>query len=169
MRSVTVIDMAQGYHQMLVNNSSCQYTSFRTHKKTYHWCDPPMGLARMPGVWSRLMRVLFHKFAFMVVYLDDICIFSETNEEHTAHLYEVFIVLRHEKLYAHRKKCSFGKESVEFLGHKVSRNGLSGDKIKTSAIETMAPPTTRKKSLSFLCLAGYYRRFICDFAKIALL
>ena len=164
----TVIDLAQGYHQMLVNTSSRQYTAFRTHKETYQWCVAPMGLAGMPGVWSRLMRELFDKFDFAVVYLDDICIFSKTNADHKIHLRQVFQVLRREQLYAHRGKCSFGRDSVQFLGHTVSRDGLSVDQRKTSAIATMAHPTSRKELLSFLGLAGYYRRFICDFAKMAL-
>ena len=130
----TVIDLAQGYHQMLVNNSSRQYTAFRTHKETYQWCVAPTGLAGMPSVWSRLMRVLFDKFDFVVVYLDDICIFSKKRFDHIKHRGEIFHALRQEKLYAHRAKFSFGKDSVDFLGHTVSGKGLSVDKRKTSAL-----------------------------------
>ena len=73
-----------------------------------------MGLAGMPGVWSQLMRVLFDKFDFVVVYLDDICVFSKRKADHIRHLSEGFKVLLQEKLYAHRGKCSFGKYSVAF-------------------------------------------------------
>lgn len=91
------------------------------------------------------MRVLFDKIELVVVYLDDICIFTKTNEEDTKHLCEVVKVFRQEKLYAHRSKCFFVNDSVEFLGHTVSRNGFSVDKRKTSTIDTMNPPTARKK------------------------
>lgn len=81
-----LIDLAQGYHQMVVHESSRPYTAFRTHKETYQWCVAPMGLAGMSGVWSRLMRVLFDKYDFVVVYLDDIGIFSRSMEEHVKHM-----------------------------------------------------------------------------------
>lgn len=68
----SVLDLAQGYHQMRIALASRKYTAFRTHSETYQWCVAPMGLAGMPGVWSRLMRVLFAKYDFIVVYLDDI-------------------------------------------------------------------------------------------------
>jgi hypothetical protein len=74
-RVFSVLDLAQGYHQMRVKSATRQYTAFRTHRETYQWCVAPMGLAGMPGVWSRLMRILFGKFEFLVVYLDDICVF----------------------------------------------------------------------------------------------
>ncbi|KAF1321051.1 Retroelement pol polyprotein, partial [Globisporangium splendens] len=165
----TVIDLAQGYHhQMRVHPNSAKYTAFRTQDETYQWCVAPMGLAGMAGVWSRLMRVLFGKFPFVVVYLDDICVFSATLEEHLKYLEILFKALREEKLYAHRAKCKFAVQEVSFLGRTVTKNGLAVDKLKTTAIENWPTPTTVKELQSFLGLAGYYRRFIYRFVHIVL-
>ncbi|GMF42343.1 unnamed protein product [Phytophthora fragariaefolia] len=86
----TLIDLAQGYHQMIVVKSSRPYTAFRTHKETYQWCVAPMGVAGMPGIWSRLMHKLFDKIQIVVVYLDDI--FLKSMEEHVEHLRAVCLV-----------------------------------------------------------------------------
>ncbi|GMF39304.1 unnamed protein product [Phytophthora fragariaefolia] len=162
----TLIDLAQGYHQMIVVKSSRPYTAFRTHKETYQLCVAPMGVAGMPGTWPRLMHKLFDKFKFVVVYLDDICIFSKNMEEHVEHLRAVCLVLRREKLFAHLAKCPFGQSQVAFLGHVVSQAGVSVDPRKTEAITKYPAPTNRKELVSSLGLAGYNRRFICDFAEI---
>ncbi|POM79630.1 Retroelement pol Polyprotein, partial [Phytophthora palmivora] len=152
---------------MRVIKSSRPYTAFRTHKETYQWCVAPMEVAGMPRTWSRLMHALFDKFEFVVVYLDDICVFSKSMEEHVEHLRAVCEVLRREQLYAHLSKCSFGQTEVAFLGHMVSQAGISVDPRKTEAIAKYPTPTNRKELLSFLGLAGYYRRFIYDFAELA--
>ncbi|CEG38215.1 retrotransposon ty3-gypsy subclass [Plasmopara halstedii] len=120
----TKIDLASGYHQMLVVPTARKYTAFRTHREVYEWVVAPMGMAGMPGIWSRLMRVLFDKLPFVVVYMDDICIFSTNEEDHARHLAKVCDILRSEKLYARPSKCSFAVDSVDFLGHTVSRFGL---------------------------------------------
>ncbi|KAF1316466.1 putative retroelement, partial [Globisporangium splendens] len=153
---------------MRVHPNSAKYTAFRTQDETCQWCVAPMGLAGMPGVWSRLMCVLFGKFPFVVVCLDDICVFSATLEEHLRYMEMVFKVLREEKLYAHRAKCKFAVQEASFLGHTVSKDGLAVGKLKTTAIENWPTPTTVKELQSFLGLAGYYRRFIYQFAHIVL-
>jgi hypothetical protein len=81
------------------------------------------------------MRVLFGRFNFLIVYLDDLCVFSRSREEHVTHLHAVFEVIREEKLYARVSKCAFGLSSVDFLGHTVSDEGLQVDKRKTLVIE----------------------------------
>jgi hypothetical protein len=164
----TKIDLASGYHQMLVVPTARKYTAFRTHREVYEWVVAPMGMAGMPGIWSRLMRRLFDKFPFVVVYMDDICVFSRNNEEHAVHLEAICEVLRDEKLYARPDKCAFGAVSVNFLGHTISKDGLHVDQQKIRAIEKWSEPTNRKELLSFLGLAGYYRKFIAGYAKLVL-
>ncbi|KAH9132175.1 hypothetical protein AeRB84_021345 [Aphanomyces euteiches] len=164
----TKIDLASGYHQMLVEPHARKYTAFRTHKEILQWCVAPMGLAGMPGIWSRLMRCLFDKFPFVVVYLDDICVHSKHLNEHVNHLRCVLEVLRKEKLYARMEKCAFVVPKVDFLGHTISAEGLQVDSNKVRAIEKWSSPTNRKELLSFLGMAGYYRKFIANYANLVL-
>ncbi|OWZ23814.1 LOW QUALITY PROTEIN: Retroelement pol Polyprotein [Phytophthora megakarya] len=119
----SVLDLAQGYHQMCIAFQSRKYTAFRTHAEIYQWCVAPMGLSGMPGAWSRLMRVLFAKYTFIVVYLDDICVFSVNM--HTVRCF------RRENLYFHLFKCHFGQPEVKFLCHTISAKGLAVDSRKT--------------------------------------
>ena len=164
----TTIDLASGYHQMLVVPSSKKYTAFRTHKELLQWVVAPMGMAGMPGTWSRLMRLLFDNCKNVVVYMDDLCIFSKSMTEHEADLRRVFEILRTNTLYARKIKCEFAKKSVKFLGHEISGEGLLVDSTKVRAIEERKPPTNRKELLSFLGLCGYYRKFISNYAHMIL-
>ena len=161
------LDLATGYHQMLVEPESRKYTAFQTHSETYEWLVAPMGMASMPGVWSRLMNKLFGKLSFCVVYMDDICICSKTIEEHADQLRQVFLILRREKMYCRREKCSFAMNEVEYLGHVITRDGVTVDPRKISAIEKWPTPTNQKQLQSWLGLCGYYRKFVFGFAEIA--
>ena len=127
-----------------------------------------MGLAGMAGVCSRTIRVVFGKIAFLVVYVDDICVFSKSMDEHLCHLEVLFQVLRAEKLFAHQNKYKYGPCEVNFLGHTVSHHGLLVDKSRTSMIANWPRPNNVKELQSFLGLARYYSRFIFLLAHIVL-
>ena len=164
----STIDLASGYHQMRMDPKSKPYTAFRTRTNIYHWNVAPMGLAGMPGTWTRYMNKIFPKsvFPFVVVYLDDICIFSTNEQQHINHLRQVFQQLQKEQLFAKPSKCSFGQSSIEFLGHIVSADGLRMDHRKLEAINQWPTPKNRKDIQRFLGLTGYYRKFIKDFARL---
>ncbi|XP_027156138.1 uncharacterized protein LOC113756798, partial [Coffea eugenioides] len=116
-----------------------------------------------------LMQRVFKKYLdqFVVVFIDDILIYSKTREEHVKHLEIVLQILREYKLYAKFSKCEFWLEELSFLGHKVSKEGIAVDPAKVEAIMMWKQPETPTEVRSFLGLAGYYRKFIKDFLKIA--
>ncbi|KAF0710524.1 hypothetical protein As57867_005504, partial [Aphanomyces stellatus] len=111
------------------------------------------------------MRRLFDKFDF-VVYMDDICVFSRSMDDHVQHLRVICDVLQAEKLYARPSKCAFGVDSVDFLGHTISKDGLHVDQSKVRAIEMWSEPKSCKDVMSFVGLASYYRKFIPAFADL---
>lgn len=165
----STLDLMSGYHQMLLTPRSRALTAFQAGGELYQWVVAPMGLAGMPGSWSRLMRHLLgkpHFQAFCVVYLDDICVFSATLSDHVIHLRKVLIVLREAKLYARKDKCKWAQSSIVFLGHRISASTISLDPAKTQAIAQMQPPRSRKELQRFLGLCGYYRRFIPRYASL---
>lgn len=167
----TLIDLASGYHQMRLAFESRQYTAFRAGSEIYQWCVAPMGLAGMPGTWSRLMRRIFETSElaqFVVVYLDDICVFSRTRTEHLVHLRRVFEILREEQLFARPSKCHFAQSEIRFLGHIISGEGVRVDPDKTAAVSNWSQPQNPKDLQRFLGLAGYYRRFVRGYADLVL-
>ena len=116
-----------------------------------------------------LMNRVFKEYLdkFVIVIIDDILIYSKTEEEHTEHLRIALETLRKEKLYAKFSKCEFWLREVQFLGHIVSREGIRADPAKIKAVMNCERPKTPTKVRSFMGLAGYYRRFVKDFSKIA--
>ncbi|KAJ9552748.1 hypothetical protein OSB04_016793 [Centaurea solstitialis] len=129
----------------------------------------PFGLTNAPAVFMDLMNRVCRPFLdkSVIVFIDDILVYSKDEAEHERHLREVLNVLRAEKLYAKFSKCEFWLHEVQFLGHVVSRDGIKVDPAKIEAMMSWKSPTNPSEIRSFLGLAGYYRRFIQDFSKIA--
>jgi hypothetical protein len=163
------IDLLSGYHQLRVREEDVPKTAIRTRYGHYEFLVMPFGLTNAPSVFMDLMNRVFHKYldSFVVVFIDDILIYSANHIEHEQHLKTVLEVLREKKLFAKLKKCEFWLEEVSFLGHVVSKDGLAVDPKKIEAIVEWEQPTSVREIRSFLGLAGYYRRFIAGFSALS--
>ncbi|XP_042465609.1 uncharacterized protein LOC122048066 [Zingiber officinale] len=164
------IDLRSGYHQLRVGDADIPKTAFRTRYGHYEFLVMPFGLTNAPAVFMDLMNRVFLEYLdwFVIVFIDDILIYSRSEEEHMRHLRIVLETLRREHLYAKFSKCAFWLPSVGFLGHVVSSRGISVDPQKIEAITGWEQPKTVQEIRSFLGLAGYYRRFVEGFSSIAL-
>ncbi len=129
----------------------------------------PLGLTNAPATFCTLMNDIFREWLddFVVVYIDNILVYSNSMEEHVEHLRKVFQRLRENKLYAKFEKCEFGVSEVDFLGHRITQEGLKIDDRKVKAILDWELPKSVPALRSFLGLASYYYKFIKNFAKIA--
>ena len=129
----------------------------------------PFGLTNAPAVFMDLMNRIFQPYLdqFVIVFIDDILIYSGSKEDHEEHLRVVLQILRENKLYAKFSKCQFWLDSVAFLGHVISAEGVSVDPQKIKAIVNWKPPTNVNEIRNFLGLAGYYRKFVEGFSKLA--
>ncbi|RVX18881.1 Transposon Tf2-12 polyprotein [Vitis vinifera] len=136
---------------------------------SYEFLVMPFGLTNAPTTFCTLMNKIFHPYLdkFVVVYLDDIVIYSNTLKEHKEHLRKVFRILRQNELYVKKEKCSFAKEEVSFLGHRIRDGKLMMDNSKVKAIQEWDPPTKVPQLRSFLGLVNYYRRFIKGYSARA--
>ena len=163
------IDLRSGYHQVRIHPDDIHKTAFRTRYGHYEFLVLPFGLTNAPATFMHLMQSIFgaHLDDFVIVFLDDILIFSKTLAEHKKHVRRVLELLRANKLYAKKSKCEFFKSSISFLGHVVGEKGVSMEKEKVKAIVDWPTLTNVAAVRSFLGLAGYYRRFVKDFSKIA--
>ncbi|XP_059658311.1 uncharacterized mitochondrial protein AtMg00860-like [Cornus florida] len=129
----------------------------------------PFGLTNAPAAFMDLMNRVFHDYLdqFVVVFVDDILIYSRTREDHEVHLSIVLQILREHRLYAKYEKCEFWLQEVKFLGHVVSEGGVSVDPSKVEAVLTWERPKNVFEIRSFLGLVGYYQRFVKDFSRLA--
>ena len=128
------------------------------------------GLTNASAIFMDYMNRIFRPFLdkFVVVFIDDILIYSKSEEEHKEHLRAVLKILKEKMLYAKLSKCKFWKQEVKFLGHVVGQGGVAVDPSKVEAVMEWERPTTVTEIRSFLGLAGYYRRFIKEFSQLAL-
>ncbi|GKC00017.1 putative reverse transcriptase domain-containing protein [Tanacetum coccineum] len=164
------IDLQSGYHQLRVREQDISKTAFRTRYGHYEFLVMPFGLTNAPAVFMDLMNRIFHEYLdkFVIVFIDDILVYSKSEEEHERHLRIVLEILRQKKLYAKFSKCEFWLQKVAFLGHIVSADGIIMDPSKVEAITKWPRPTTVTEVRSFLGLAGYYRCFVEGFSRLAL-
>ena len=146
-----------------------QKIAFSTRYGLYEYLVMSFGLTNAPAYFMYLMNSVFKPELdkFVVVFIDDILIYSKNDDEHAKHLRIVLQCLRDHKLYAKLSKCEFWLDSVKFLGHTISSNGIAVDPSKVQEVMDWKPPTSVHQIRSFLGLAGYYRRFIPDFSRIA--
>ncbi|KAJ0604535.1 putative nucleotidyltransferase, Ribonuclease H [Helianthus annuus] len=163
------IDLRSGYHQLRIQEESVPKTAFRTRYGHYEFLVMPFGLTNAPAVFMDLMNRVCKPYLdkFVIVFIDDILIYSRTKEEHEQHLRTILELLKKEKLYAKFSKCEFWIREVQFLGHVVNEKGIHVDPSKIEAIKNWEAPKTPTEVRQFLGLAGYYRRFIENFSKIA--
>ncbi|GJZ04971.1 putative reverse transcriptase domain-containing protein [Tanacetum coccineum] len=163
------IDLRSGYHQLRVRDEDIPKTAFRTRYGHYEFQVMPFGLTNAPAVFMDLMNRVCKPYLdkFVIVFIDDILIYSRNKEEHADHLRIILELLKKEKLYAKFSKCDFWISIVQFLGHVIDSQGIHVDPAKIEAVKNWASPTTPTEVRQFLGLAGYYRRFIEGFSKIA--
>ncbi|XP_073291065.1 uncharacterized protein [Primulina huaijiensis] len=164
------LDLRSGYHQLKVKAEDIPKTAFRTRYGHYEFVVMPFGLTNAPAAFMDLMNRVFKPYLdrFVVVFLDDILVYSESKEDHKEHLRLTLQTLREEELYAKFKKCEFWLESVTFLGHVISVAGVSVDPKKVEAISDWPRPRNVTEIRSFLGLAGYYRKFVEGFSSIVI-
>jgi hypothetical protein len=163
------IDLHSGYHQIKIRASDILKTAFSTRYGLYEYLVMSFGLTNAPAYFMYLMNSVFmpELDKFVVVFIDDILVYSKNEEEHAGHLHVVLQRLREHRLYAKLSKCDFWLKEIKLLGHTISQAGIAVDPDKVQEVMNLKPPTTVRQIRSFLGLAGYYRRFILDFSRIA--
>ncbi|GJV54973.1 putative reverse transcriptase domain-containing protein [Tanacetum coccineum] len=167
-RVYSKIDLRSGYHQLKVREEDIPKTTYRTRYGHYEFQVMSFGLTNAPAVFMDLMNRVCKPYLdkFVIVFIDDILIYSKSKEEHIEHLKLILELLKKEELYAKFPKCEFWLLKVQFPGHVIDSEGVHVDPAKIEKIKDWASPKTPTEIRQFLGLAGYYRRFIEGFSKI---
>jgi hypothetical protein len=162
------IELRSGYHQVQIKDEDIHKTMSRMRYGHYEFVVVPFGLTNAPATLMCLMNNALNKFLdkFVLVFIDDILIYSNTREEHEEHLRLVLQVLREHQLYAKFSKCDFFQKQVHYLGHVISKEGVVVDHDKIRSIMEWPTPKDVSDIRSFMGLVGYYRSFIKGFSKI---
>jgi len=162
------LDLKSGYHQIRIRPGNEWKTTFKSREGLFEWLVMPFGLSNAPSTFMRVMNQALRLFIgkCVVVYVDDILIFSSTLESHVDHLRDVLQVLRQQKLVAAQQKCVFGTSQVLFLGYIISAQGLEVDPSKIKAIKSWPVPRTITEVRSFHGLASFYRCFVRNFSAL---
>ncbi|MCP4476089.1 MAG: RNA-directed DNA polymerase, partial [Gammaproteobacteria bacterium] len=167
---VSTFDLKMGYHQLRIRDEDAHKTAFRMHRGLYEYTRLPMGLKTAGSFFQKLMNKVFNGVLDdgIYCYLDDICVATSTFEEHLVKLITVLSHLREALLKLKPKKCVLLSENTKYLGHIVSREGLTPDPKKVDGIQSYPEPKTQTEVRRFLGMASYYRKFVPFFSRIAL-
>ena len=163
----STIDLRSGYYHIALGKESRVKTAFVTPFGKYEFLQVPFGLAQAPAFFQHLMNKVLDNCSFAMMYLDDIIIFSNSEEEHLAHIEEIFRRLEAADLKMKRSKCDFFKKHIHYLGHLISADGIRPLKDKLDTIRDMPAPRSSKEVKQFLGLAGYYRKFVPRFSDLS--
>ena len=163
----STIDLRSGYYHIALGKDLRAKTAFVMPFGKYEFLQVPFGLAQAPAFFQHLMNKVLDNCPFAMMYLDDIIIFSNTEEEHLAHIEEIFKRLEAADLKMKRSKCDFFKKHIHYLGHLISANGIQPLKDKLDMNRDMPAPRNSKEVKQFLGLAGYYRKFVPCFADLS--
>ena len=164
----TKIDLRHAYHLVRIHEGDEWKTAFRTRYGSFEWRVMPFGLSNAPAAFQRLMNSIFADLLdiWVLVYLDDILIYSDNSEDHKCHVREVLRRLWNNKLYAHADKCSFHKDTVKYLGYILAPSGLPMDDNKVKVIQDWPEPRKVKDVQLFLGFANFYCRFIHNYSDL---
>jgi len=167
-RIYSKIDLKSAYHLVRIAKGDEWKTAFCTRYGSFEWLVMPFGLSNAPSAFQRFMNDIFSDVLdiFVVIYLDDILIYSDNMDDHKKHVKEVLKRLRENQLYASPTKCVFHQDRIEFLGFVLGVDGLRMDESKTQTIQNWPTPRRVKDIQFFLGFANFYKRFIDNYTEI---